>query len=77
MQNGSLFKREPCHRGYCLEFQVKYIEVRAFIRQVLRHPALRTQAQRMGQVVCVLPGGLDCRQAGKDACFSVTWGAKA
>ncbi len=73
-QDRGFFKRELCHRAYCLVLlEVTYIEVAAYIRRVLRHPALRTQAQRMGKVVRAHPGGVDYWQAGKVGRVSVKW----
>ncbi|HZO26335.1 MAG TPA: hypothetical protein VFH48_10145 [Chloroflexota bacterium] len=43
-----------CHPGYCLVWlDVNKSEVADFIRRVLRHPLLSTQAKRMGLVIRV------------------------
>jgi hypothetical protein len=46
------YRREVCHRQYgivCLEVAPE--EVAVFVRRVLRHPRLNTQAKRLGTVV--------------------------
>ncbi len=53
------FRREVCHRQYgivCLEVVPE--DVAIFVRCVLRHPRLNTQAKRMGAVVRASHGGL-------------------
>ena len=73
-QDGGFFKRDLCHRAYCLVLlDVKYVEVATYIRRLLRHPAFRTQAQRLGKIVHVHPGGVDYWQAGKGGRVSVKW----
>jgi hypothetical protein len=47
------------HPGYCLVFlDVWENEVADYMRRLLRHAELRTQAQRMGKVVRVRHGGI-------------------
>lgn len=53
---------------------VSNIEVARYVRQFLRHPIFRTQAQRMGKVVRVHPDGLQFWQAGRPRRVSVKWG---
>lgn len=53
------YAREVCHRGYgivCLA--VAQDEVAVFVRRVLFHPLLNTQAKRMGTVVRASRRGL-------------------
>jgi predicted nuclease of predicted toxin-antitoxin system len=46
--------RRLCHAKYCVVYlDVDKYEVATFVRRYLRHPACRTQAQRMGTVVRV------------------------
>jgi hypothetical protein len=46
--------RYLCHANYCLvHLIVGPGEVAAFVRRVLRHPALSTRAKRMGKVIRV------------------------
>ena len=73
-QDEDFFKHELCHRAYCLVWlDVKYIEVAAYIRRFLRHPAFHTQTQRLGKVVHVRPGGVQYWQAGKHGRVSEKW----
>jgi hypothetical protein len=59
----SFYRREVCHRQYgivCLEVAPE--EVAIFVRRVLRHPRLNTQAKRLGTVVRASHRGLGlCR----------------
>jgi len=53
------YRREVCHRQYgivCLEVAPE--EVAIFVRRVLRHPRLHTQAKRLGTVVRASHRGL-------------------
>ena len=53
------YRREVCHRQYgivCLEVTPE--EVAVFVRRVLRHPGLNTQAKRLGTVVRASHRGL-------------------
>jgi hypothetical protein len=53
------FDRMLCHRGYCLVcMAVEKFEAAFFVRQVLRHPELDSQAKRMGVVVRASTKGL-------------------
>ena len=74
-QDKDFFRRELCHRAYCLVWlEVRYIEVAFYLRRFLRHPAFRKAAQRMGRVVRVHPDGLHYWQAGKPGRVSMKWG---
>jgi hypothetical protein len=62
------------HRAYCLVWLDLYDgEAALFIRRFLRHPAFRTQAQRLGKVVRVQHGGVDYWQAGETGRVSARW----
>jgi hypothetical protein len=53
------YRREVCHQQYgivCLEVAPE--EVAIFVRRVVRHPRLNTQAKRMGAVVRASHRGL-------------------
>ncbi len=53
------YRREICHRRYgivCLEMTPEGVAI--FVRRVLRHPRLNTQAKRLGTVVRVSHRGL-------------------
>ena len=48
-----------CHQNYCLVYlDVRAAEAAQYIRRVLRHPALKTSAKRMGSVIVVNESGL-------------------
>jgi hypothetical protein len=48
-----------CHPSYCLVFlHVTVDDTAIYVRRVLRHPALNTQAKRMGAVVRASEAGL-------------------
>lgn len=48
-----------CHPAYCLVYLfVPRQEAAIYVRRVLRHPALNTQAKRMGAVIRVGGSGL-------------------
>jgi hypothetical protein len=62
------------HPNYCLVYlEVKPDEAALFIRRVLRHPHLRTQAQRMGKVVRVHQEGISFWQVRVDKQQKVAW----
>ncbi len=46
------YRRNLCHRGYCIVFlAVGQFEVAAFVRRLIRHPEFNTQSKRMGAVI--------------------------
>lgn len=52
-------RRELAHERYCLVWlNVRAIDAAAYIRRLLNHPELDTQAKRMGAVVEVSPSGV-------------------
>ncbi len=54
-----LSRRELCHGRYCLVWlNVRATEVAEYVRRLLKHPELDTQAKRMGAVVEVSPSGI-------------------
>ncbi len=53
------YDRRFCHLDYCLVWlDVDTRRVADYIRRVLRHPRLNTQAKRMGTVIRVSTAGL-------------------
>lgn len=53
------YDRRLCHPGYCLVWlDVDKRQVGDYVRRVLRHPRLNSQAKRMGTVIRVSPVGL-------------------
>lgn len=55
--------RDLRHEGYCLVYlDVERKTVAAYVRRILRHPALNTKAKRMGTVIRAEPEGISlCR----------------
>lgn len=48
-----------CHSAYCIVYlAVRATDVATYVRRVLRHPALNTQAKRMGAVIRASEPGL-------------------
>ena len=48
------YERHLCHTAYCLVYlNVRRSEAAIFVRRLLRHPELDTQAKRMGAVIRV------------------------
>jgi hypothetical protein len=66
LRTATLFTRDAdfshprlCHPAYCLVYlKVSELDIAEFVRRVLRHPALNTQAKRMGAVIHASPAGL-------------------
>jgi hypothetical protein len=53
------YDRRLCHSGYCLVWlDIDKTQIGEYVRRVLRHPRLNTQAKRMGTVVRVSSVGL-------------------
>jgi hypothetical protein len=70
------YRREVCHQWYgivCLEVAPE--EVAIFVRRVLRHPRLNTQAKRMGTVVRASHRGLGIWQLHAQEEEVIFWGA--
>ena len=62
------------HPAYCLVYlDVAFDEIAEFIRRFLRHPAFRTQAQRMGKVVRVYHGGVSYWQVNVKKAQALRW----
>ncbi len=62
------------HAAYCLVYlDVAFDEIAEFIRRFLRHPAFRTQAQRMGKVVRVHHNGVRYRQVHEKKAQVLRW----
>ena len=63
-----------CHFGYCLAyFDVSLATAAEFMRRFLRHKLFRTQAQRLGKVVCINEAGLTYWQVGGKVAQKVEW----
>ena len=51
-RDDDFYERKLCHTGYCLVYlHIRKAEVATFVRRVLRHPAFKTKAKRMGKVI--------------------------
>ncbi len=62
------------HTGYCLVLlDVRPQEAAEYIRRVLRHPAFRTRAQRMGKVIRAHHDGLSYWQVGERREQTLDW----
>lgn len=58
-RDSDFYKRALCHRSYCLVYlSVEKSEAALFVRRFLRHPDLKTQANRMGKVIRVSRAGI-------------------
>ena len=68
------YRPDWAHARYSLVWlDVRGREAAEFIRRFLRHPAFRTQAQRMGTVVRVQVDGLSCWRIGRRFPDSLPW----
>ena len=58
-RDSDFYKRDLCHNGYCIvHLSVEKSETALFVRRLLRHPAFKTQARRMGKVIRVSRAGI-------------------
>ncbi|MEM7117571.1 MAG: DUF5615 family PIN-like protein [Chloroflexota bacterium] len=58
-RDSDFFDRKLCHQRYCLVFMdVGRYEAASFVRRLLRHPDLNTQAKSMGTVIRTSHTGL-------------------
>ena len=68
------FHRHLCHANYCLiNLGIDKNETASFIRRVLRHQALDTEAKRMGKVIRVTTESLYVWQLHSEAQEKLTW----
>jgi hypothetical protein len=68
------FSNTLCHASYCLVWlNVPREETARFIRMFLRHPNFRTTADRMGLVVRVSHGGINCWRKPNRRIERVAW----
>lgn len=68
------YQRQLCHASYCLVcLAVGQYETASFVRRVLRHPALRTQANRLGKVIRVTHKGIRLWQLRADSEEELAW----
>jgi hypothetical protein len=68
------FKRELCHRGYCLVWlDAAPEEAAMFVRRFLRHPRFKTKGDRMGIVARVHHDAVEFWRIGRQKIESVDW----
>jgi hypothetical protein len=68
------FERQLCHRRYSLVcLAIEKHEVATFVRRVLNHDELNTQAKRMGTVIRVSHQGLRIWRLNADKEQSLDW----
>jgi hypothetical protein len=68
------YDRSLCSGAYCLiMMSVEKTEVAEYVRRLLRHPELNTQAKRMGAVVRLSPTGLTVWRVNADAELKLDW----
>jgi hypothetical protein len=68
------YKSSLCHKGYCVVYlSVAQFEAGWFVRRVLRHPQLDTQAKRMGKVIRASHAGLTIWQLHAKDYVELTW----
>jgi hypothetical protein len=57
--DSDFYQRGLCHERYCLvSMDVRDDEAASFVRRLLRHSPLDTQAKRMGTVMRISPKGI-------------------
>ncbi len=73
-QDHGFYRPGLCHATYCLVYlDVFPDEAAEFIRRLLRHPAFRTQASRLGKVIRVRHSGLTYWQSGSLREHKLVW----
>lgn len=75
-RDSDFFGRDLIHARYCLVFlDAEVAEAAFFVRRVLKHPSLNTQALRMGKVIRAHAGGLELWSRGHGNSVTDTWPA--
>jgi hypothetical protein len=73
-QDHGFYHPKLCHAGYCLVYlDIFPNEVADYIYRFLRHPAFRTQAQRMGKAIRLRHSGLTYWQVNDRHEHLVSW----
>jgi hypothetical protein len=73
-RDSDFFDRRWCHQRYCLVYMdVDKYEAALFVRWVLRHPELNTQAKRMGAVIRVSRRGLSLYRSHTGGLTFLNW----
>ena len=69
------YDRKLCHSRYCIVCMgVKQYEVAVFVRRLLRHPELNTDAKRLGSVIRFSHAGLALWQTHSRVEKLLSWG---
>lgn len=73
-RDSDFFDRRLCHQQYCLVYlDIDKYEVASFVRRLLRHPELNTQAKRMGAVIRVTHSGVSFYRHHTDNISTLDW----
>jgi hypothetical protein len=73
-RDGDFFERRLVHGRYCLAwFEVDSSQTAFFIRRFLSHPRFRTNAQRLGKVICIAPRGVEYWSKSAEQLIEVCW----
>ncbi len=68
------YDRKLCHARYCLVYlAVDRAEAAVFVRRLLRHPDLNTEADRLGKVIRLSSAGLSIWQLHAEAETLLDW----
>ena len=68
------YKRNLCHRGYCIAYlNVVHYEAAKFARRFLRHSQFNTEAKRMGTVVRISHAGLTVWRLHAESAEELLW----
>ena len=73
-RDSDFFNRKLCHQQYCLVYMdVDKYEAALFVRRLLRHSELNTQANRMGAVIRISHRGLVLYRHHTEQLSSLNW----
>lgn len=68
------YDQKLCHARYCLVYMaVDRAETAVFVRRLLRHPDLNTEADRLGKVIRLSSAGLSLWQLHAEAETLLDW----
>jgi hypothetical protein len=68
------YRRYLCHARYCIVFlNIEQDQTATWIRRFLRHPAFKTKAKRMGNVICLSSLGCSFWQVHGEKELHFTW----
>jgi len=73
-RNVDFFDSALVHSHYCLAwFEVDAGQTAFFIRRFLRHSVFRSNAQRLGKVICIAPRGIEYWSKSTERLTEVCW----